>query len=261
MAQRRMFSLKIIGSDAFLEMPTSSRELYFQLGMYSDDDGFINPKKVMRMVGSSEDDLKMLVVKRFVLPFENGVIVIKHWKINNLIRKDIYEETMYVDQKKTLFLKKNGSYTDNPENGKPVKVFTLTKRQRDVNEKLPQVRIGKDRLDKVSIDKNKEEKEEVAIAPSDNSSLNEINQIFELFYKTINPAINFGNKSQRKACERLIKQFSFDKVKNAVQYAISIQNQKYGPTITTPIQLENKWGDLIAFKLKENNNDKKIISI
>lgn len=134
MAQRRMFSLKIVSSDSFLEMPTSSRELYFQLGMYADDDGFVNPRKIMRMVGSSDDDLKVLIGKRFILPFENGVVVIKHWLINNLIRKDFYQETMYVEQKKTLQIKENKGYTE------------------IVNNLLPQYRIGKDSIGKDRLD-------------------------------------------------------------------------------------------------------------
>ncbi len=137
MAQRRMFSLKIVSSDAFLDMPTSTRELYFQFGMYADDDGFVNPKKVMRMIGASEDDLKMLIAKRFVLPFENGIIVIKAWKVNNLIRKDFYQPTQYLDQKKTLFTKGDGSYTDNPSES-----------SQNVNILSPQVRLGKDSIGK-----------------------------------------------------------------------------------------------------------------
>ena len=131
MASRRMFSVKTVGSDAFLEMPTSSRELYFQLGMYADDDGFVNPRKIMRMAGSSDDDLKMLIAKRFVLPFENGVVVIKHWRVNNMIRKDFYQETDYLEQKRTLYIKENKSYTDNP------------KTEGIVNKLSTQYRIGK----------------------------------------------------------------------------------------------------------------------
>src|SRR3990167_9032647 len=109
MSHRRMFSQDIVASDAFLEMPTSTRELYFQLGMHADDDGFINPRKIMRMTGASDDDLKVLVAKRFILPFENGVVVIKHWLIHNTIRLDRYKETLYVDEKKTLGIKDNKS--------------------------------------------------------------------------------------------------------------------------------------------------------
>ena len=110
---RRMFSPKIVDSDAFLDMPVSSQALYFHLGMEADDDGFVNPRKIMRKIGSPDDDLKVLIGKRFVLPFENGVVVIKHWRINNLIRKDFYKETVYLEEKKRLTIKENGSYTDN----------------------------------------------------------------------------------------------------------------------------------------------------
>lgn len=140
MAQRRMFSPKIVSSDAFLDMPTSSRELYFQLGMYADDDGFINPKKIVRMVGASEDDLKVLIAKRFVLPFENGVVVIKHWAVNNLIRKDWYQQTIYLEQKDKLILKDNGAYT---EKEKVLVNEMLTNR----SHRLGKVSIGKDRIE------------------------------------------------------------------------------------------------------------------
>lgn len=113
MAQRRMFSPQIIDSDAFLDMPTSAQSLYFHLGMRADDDGFVgNPKRIMKTVGGNEDDLKILIGKRFVLVFETGVIVIKHWRINNLVRKDWYKETVYLEEKNQLRIKENGSYTE-----------------------------------------------------------------------------------------------------------------------------------------------------
>lgn len=136
-----MFSQEIVASDAFLEMPTSSRELYFQLGMYADDDGFVNPKRIMRMAGASDDDLKVLLSKRFLLPFENGVVVIKHWLIHNMIRKDRYKETVYVEQKKLLKIKENGAYTE-------VVNQMATICQPIDNQRLPQDRIGKDSIDK-----------------------------------------------------------------------------------------------------------------
>lgn len=113
MANRRMFSLKIVDSDAFLDMPQSTQLLYFHLSMRADDDGFVgNPKKVMRMIGSSEDDYKVLIAKRFILNFESGVVVIKHWKIHNYIQTDRYQPTQYLEEKKTLETKENGAYTD-----------------------------------------------------------------------------------------------------------------------------------------------------
>ena len=97
-------------SDAFLDMPLGARCLYFTLGMVADDDGFVNsPKSVIRQCAATEDDLKVLIAKKFVIAFENGVIVIKHWKINNYIRNDRYIETKYQEQKAHLSLDENNS--------------------------------------------------------------------------------------------------------------------------------------------------------
>ena len=94
-----MFAKTIIDSDAFLDMPQSTQLLYFHLSMRADDDGFINnPKKIQRMIGCSEDDLKILITKKFIITFESGVIVIKHWKIHNYIRNDRYKETTYKEE-------------------------------------------------------------------------------------------------------------------------------------------------------------------
>ena len=112
MAERRMFAKTIIDSDAFLEMPLSTQALYFHLSMRADDDGFVNnPKKVQRVIGATDDDLKILIAKSFVLVFESGVIVIKHWRINNYIRNDRYKGTVYTEEKELLSVKENGSYT------------------------------------------------------------------------------------------------------------------------------------------------------
>ena len=100
MANRRMFSKAIVRTDAFLEMPLSSQCLYFHLGIEADDDGFVTPKMIMRTLGSNEDDLKVLIAKKFVMPFESGVIVIRHWKENNLIRIDRYKPTQYQEELK-----------------------------------------------------------------------------------------------------------------------------------------------------------------
>lgn len=112
MAQKRMFTMKIVDSDAFLEMPLSTQCLYFHLNMRADDDGFIgNTKRIMKITGASEDDLRLLIAKRFVLTFEDGVIVIKHWRMHNTLSRDRYAETSYTDEKKMLLLKDNGSYS------------------------------------------------------------------------------------------------------------------------------------------------------
>lgn len=112
MAERRMFAQTIIDSDAFLDMPLSAQALYFHLGMRADDDGFINnPKKVQRSVGASEDDLKLLILKNFIIPFESGIVVIKHWRIHNYIRNDRRKGTVYLEEMALLDVKSNGAYT------------------------------------------------------------------------------------------------------------------------------------------------------
>ena len=112
MAERRMFAKTIVLSDAFLDMPMSARCLYFTLGMVADDDGFVNsPRSIMRQCGASIDDMNILITKRFVLNFDSGVIVIKHWRINNYLRNDRYQATKYVKEKSELEIKKNGGYT------------------------------------------------------------------------------------------------------------------------------------------------------
>lgn len=121
MSQKRMFSKQIVQSDAFMDMPQSTQLLYFHLSMEADDDGFIgSPKKVMRGVGSSDDDYKILIAKRFILVFPEGICVIKHWLIHNYIQSDRYHETKYVEQKKLLSIKGNKAYTDKKINVVPL---------------------------------------------------------------------------------------------------------------------------------------------
>ena len=144
MAERRMFAKTIIDSDAFLDMPVTARLLYYDLAMRADDDGFVNsPKKIMRMVGASQDDLSILVLKKFIIPFDNGIVVIKHWRIHNYIRKDTYNSTPYTDEMAMLEVDKNKAYRlKNNEQ--------LTTSRRAVDEPSTQVRLGKDSIDKVN---------------------------------------------------------------------------------------------------------------
>ena len=137
-----MFTQKIVDSDAFLDMPLSAQALYFHLNMRADDDGFINnAKNIRRMVGASEDDLKLLMAKRFLITFDNGVVVIKHWRMHNAIRKDRYKPTQYQKQLASLDLKDNGSYTE-----KDLGNQLATNWQPNDNQWLPQDRLGKVRL-------------------------------------------------------------------------------------------------------------------
>lgn len=145
MAERRMFAKTIVTSDAFLDMPASTRCLYFLLGMVADDDGFVNnPKSIMRQAGATADDMNLLIAKRFILTFQSGVVVIKHWCIHNTIQKDRYKETKYLEEKSSLMLDGNKAYTEAGSEAYPECIQNASKPE-------PQVRLGEDRLSQVSV--------------------------------------------------------------------------------------------------------------
>ena len=144
MAQKRMFDKTIVKCDDFLEMPDSSQNLYFHLSMEADDDGFVdNWKSIMRMTGKKEDDLKILIAKQFLLPFDSGVIVIKHWRINNYLRKDRYNPTKHINEKNQLIIQENEEYSMIPNYG------------------IPLVDTEKNSIEEYSIDKNSIKEKEI----------------------------------------------------------------------------------------------------
>lgn len=166
-----MFAKTIIDSDLFLDMPSSTQCLYFHLSMRADDDGFINnPKKIQRMVGSGDDDLKLLIAKNFIIPFESGVVVIKHWKIHNYIRNDRYKETLYKEEKSQLSTGENKEYILGIPNDIPV-----------VDEGSTQVRLGKDRIGKYSLPT--EEKDVSKFV--DNSKSEKLSSMSKLYQENI----------------------------------------------------------------------------
>lgn len=135
MAERRMFSKKIVCGDPFTEMPHSAQALYVQLSMEADDDGFVNnAKKIQRSIEAEDKDLELLLAKRFIIQFDSGVIAIKHWKMNNYIQKDRYKATVYTEEKEALIVKPNGAYTE---------------RIQDVYKMDTQDRLGEDSLELV----------------------------------------------------------------------------------------------------------------
>ncbi len=106
-----MFAASVVETDRFLDLPVSTQALYFHLGMHGDDDGFVSsPKRVARTVGCGSDDLKLLITKGFVIPFDTGVIVIADWQINNTLRNDRYRETIYKQEKALLSLDESRRY-------------------------------------------------------------------------------------------------------------------------------------------------------
>lgn len=155
MAEKRMFAKTVIDSDQFLDMNMSARLLYYDLGMRADDDGFITPKKVMRMTGASADDLKVLIAKGFIIPFQSGVIVIRHWWLNNYIQKDRYRPTIYEEEMKQLFVDKE----NNKEYAFLEDVNNMdTDCIQDVSRMYPQIRLDKNRIDKEEKEKKEESK-------------------------------------------------------------------------------------------------------
>lgn len=157
-----MFSKNVIESDPFMDMPAEAQMLYIHLNMASDDDGFCdNPRAIMRQCGASNDSMKLLIAKKFVLTFDKNdgfVAVIKHWRINNYIRKDNYRETKYKEFMRELYYDENRSYSMNPNDGhKPclppaadssqTRTQSVdgpyTSRTQSVDESLTQDRIGK----------------------------------------------------------------------------------------------------------------------
>ena len=190
MAERRMFAKTIIDSDAFLDMPLSTQSLYFHLSMRADDDGFINnPKKIQRMVGCGDDDLKLLMAKRFILVFDSGVIVIKHWKIHNYIRNDRYKPTLYQEEKAELAEKNSKAYTFKTEVIESENHLGIPDGNRMGYQMDTQVRLGKDRLVK---DKKKNSVEPSSTMP----------ELFEKVWKTYPKKTN-----KKKAREQFLKKF------------------------------------------------------
>lgn len=191
-----MFSKTIIDSDAFLDMPLSTQALYFHLSMRADDDGFINnPKKIMRMIGASQNEFELLLAKNFIIGFESGVIVIKHWKMHNYIQSDRYKPTVYVEEKSLLALKNNKSYTLNTE---------CIQNEYDLE---PQVRLGK-----VSLELGKDN-----IVSKDTCTTNVdmvINKWNELGLQKL-VAIN-PNTNRSKLLNARIKEYGVEKILEAI---------------------------------------------
>lgn len=278
MAEKRMFSTRITGSDAFLDMPLSSRCLYFHLGMEADDDGFLNnAKTIQRMIGASEDDLKLLISKSFVIMFGSGVMVIKHWNINNYIRNDRKKSTNYTEELACLELKENGSYTLIDSS------LTLgIPNDNQMSGTCPH------RLDKIRLDKNSIVYEQIparaiidtfpAATPKVvSATINDFEELWKLYPKKL------GKSAALKHYKKHLKKDSdlFDKVKAGILKYIeyiknnNIENQfiKYGSSFFyekcwedeyTTIKTKGKkekdkpdWYDGYDKELKENVKPKK----
>ena len=221
MAERRMFAKTIIDSDIFLDMPLSTQALYFHLSMRADDDGFINnPKKIQRMIGCSDDDIKLLIAKNFLIPFESGVVVIKHWKIHNYIQKDRYKETLYQQEKAMLIENNSSGYSLD------------TKCIQDVSKLDTQVRLGKDsiELDKDSKESNKPAKagkgtldnikKMIAESSLDDEVKEEVEKWLEYKKERKDKYTGIGFKSLLTKAEKSCNEFGNDAVINVIENSI-----------------------------------------
>ena len=156
MARKRMFSLLVVDTDEFLDMPSSTQSLYYHLGMRADDDGFVaSPKKIVKLVNCSNDDLKLLIAKGFIIPFDSGIIAIRHWKLNNDLKKDRYTPTIYLNEKSTLKVNENKVYSIDGNNLDTKWIQNGNKL--DTQYSIDKYSIDKYSIDKYSIDKNSKE--------------------------------------------------------------------------------------------------------
>lgn len=198
MAERRMLTKKIIDSDLFLDMPLSAQALYMHLNLQADDDGFVNnPKRIQRTIGASEDDLKLLIAKRFVLCFETGVIVIKHWRMHNALRADRRKPTQYQEELSMLEIKENGVYSDS---GNQMSTTCQPLVNQLTTNGCP--RIGKDRIDQDSIDQVS--KDIYAQKRTTQKDRKEQEQNFSLFWKT------YPKKVSKAAAEKAFSKLKPD---------------------------------------------------
>lgn len=197
MAERRMFAKTIIDSDLFLDMPMSAQLLYFHLAMRADDDGFINnPKKIQRMVGCSDDDIRILILKQFILPFESGIIVIKHWKVHNYIRSDRYKPTRF-EEKNLVILDENMVYQVTTD-CQPTGIPTVDKM--DTQVRLGKVRSGKDK-DNMS---GKPDSVPSSPEPQKKKGLSENAEVFEKVVSYLNEKTGKNFKADAKKTQSLI---------------------------------------------------------
>ena len=239
MAERRMFAKTIVLSDAFLDMPLGARCLYMTMGMLADDDGFVNaPRSIMRQCGASDDDMKVLISKKFVIPFKSGVIVIKHWRINNYLQKDRLTPTKYQEELATLSLDDNGAYT------KPC----------IHEEALPciqdSVYTGKYSIDKDSIDKDSIGKDSIGkdlTVSNETVCCTEVQQVIDawnsLGLQRITKIVDGTNRGQW--LRKRLHDYGLDEVLRAIE---KVRNSKF-------LMGDNKKGWQITFDwfIKPNN--------
>ena len=244
MARKRMFDIEIVDTDLFLEMPQSTQNLYFHLGMRADDDGFVsNPKKIIRTIGANNDDLKILITKKFIIPFESGVIVIRHWKINNYLRKDRYTETLYKEEKRLLTEDENGVYNIGIPNDNQKLTDGIHSKEEKRKEKNSKDKNNKEQLESDSCCNGFQEND---------SCMNGFQKVSKFYEENINLLTPYTSK----VLEDYTKELGSELVIYAMQLAVeaNVRTIKYIKAIL------NNWSKANIRTLLEAKNESKIIS-
>ncbi len=246
MAQKRMFSLSVVDTDLFIEMPLSSRLLYYELGMRADDDGFVaNWKKILLFTGLKEDDLKVLLAKNFVIPFESGVIVIRHWRLNNYLQKDRTKPTIYQKELSQLSVDDNNVYTlytdcihsiDKNSIDKISIVNNIYSAENDTKNRTVDTTVNTKKNNKVEILKQKE-------------------KWFEEFWNSY-PRKDNRKKAEEKFNKICSNQKTFEKIMNSLEFQkqnVFSKEKKYIPHAITWLNQEryNDEFDLLSQQPKE----------
>ena len=229
MAERRMFTGKITESDVFLEMPLSSQCLYFHLCMYADDEGFVkNPRRIQRMIGATDDDFRVLMAKNFVLTYDSGIIVIKHWKMHNLIRKDRFHPTEYTEEKEMLYVKENGAYTLDPSKGIPLLATKWQPNDNQMGDTLAtEVRLGKDSIGKDKNNRFQKPTVDEVKAYCEERNNNVDPEAFVDFYDSKNWMIGKNKMKDWKAAVRTWERSDKRQPKKQNKFATGMETHKY----------------------------------
>ena len=245
MAQRRMFSKKITDTDKFIDMPLSSQALYFHLNISADDEGFIDrAKTVQRTIGASDDDMKILIAKGFIIPFESGVVVIRHWRIHNYIQSDRFQATLYQKEKAQLEFDKT----------KTASLKAFDKCIQNVSKTETQDRLDKTKLDKTKLDKMSADEYKEPV-----SQLKEISDYFQHEIGVLTP-----NQFEQLSDYLTEDTFDVDVIKRAIDKAANSAKRSFGYVngilrgwrqngITTIAQVEDEQRQFVDTKAKERS--------
>jgi hypothetical protein len=283
-----MFDQSIVQSDTFLEMPLSSQMLYVHLSMTADDYGFVSPKRIIRMVGCNDDDLKILLMKRYLLGFESGIVAIKHWQINNTIRKDRSHITTYKKELESLTKNEFGAYTEKSRIPSVANNTTLDSSGFLLNDEESTTKgdentvvdnqvttIGKPndnqmsteiRLEEIRLDKNIDTKVSIVEATAPNQaekiSSKSIDELFEYWHEAVGYEMTAQKKTNRDYASKIIKDYGIEDAMRMIKGAALASEDQYAPGISNFSDLYRKWDKLKLWgKKRMTSNSGKVFKV